>query len=49
MSEYTGMKFSFILLFSVFFVYAGSAQDLEVGIFGGGCYYLGDVNPSGHF
>ncbi|MBL7137871.1 MAG: hypothetical protein ISS17_03760 [Bacteroidales bacterium] len=43
------MKFSFILLFSVFFVYAGSAQDLEVGIFGGGCYYLGDVNPSGHF
>ncbi|MFH1298035.1 MAG: DUF6089 family protein [Bacteroidota bacterium] len=37
------------MFFSVFFVSAGSAQDMEIGIFGGGSYYLGDVNPSNHF
>ncbi|MEI6884961.1 MAG: DUF6089 family protein [Bacteroidota bacterium] len=26
-----------------------SAQSLEVGVFGGGCYYLGDLNPGKHF
>jgi len=25
------------------------AQDLEVGLIGGGCYYLGDLNPGKHF
>lgn len=43
------MRFSVILLLSFFIVSFGSAQDLEMGIFGGGSYYLGDVNPSGHF
>lgn len=38
--------------FSVLFITLLSpalSQDLEVGLFGGGSYYLGDVNPSGHF
>ena len=26
-----------------------SAQTLEAGLFGGGCYYLGDLNPGKHF
>lgn len=25
------------------------AQSIEVGLFGGGCYYLGDLNPGKHF
>jgi len=43
------MRLSFVLLLTIFFSSAGLAQDLEVGIFGGGSYYIGDVNPSGHF
>ncbi|NQV01048.1 MAG: outer membrane beta-barrel protein, partial [Bacteroidia bacterium] len=43
------MRYSLLVLLSLIFVFSGSAQDLEVGVFGGGSYYLGDVNPSGHF
>jgi len=43
------MRYSLLLLFSLMFFSSASAQDLEVGLFGGGSYYLGDVNPSGHF
>jgi len=43
------MRISLLLLLSLIFLSSGSAQDLEMGIFGGGSYYLGDVNPSGHF
>jgi len=44
-----GMKLSLITLFSIVFLFSGSAQDLEVGMYGGGSYYLGDLNPSNHF
>jgi len=43
------MRYSLLLLFFLMFFSSASAQDLEVGLFGGGSYYLGDVNPSGHF
>jgi hypothetical protein len=44
-----GMRYFFIgLCFLVLSLPAG-AQIMEVGVFGGGSYYLGDVNPSGHF
>jgi len=36
----------FLLLF---FTISGEAQDLEVGPFCGGSYYLGDLNPGKHF
>jgi len=29
--------------------YIANAQDFEVGLFGGGSYYLGDLNPGIHF
>ncbi len=29
--------------------YFGRSQDLDVGLSGGGCYYLGDLNPGMHF
>lgn len=32
-----------------FFSSAASAQSIEVGVFGGGSYYLGDLNPGKHF
>jgi hypothetical protein len=36
---------------SIFWLYGSclSAQDLEVGLFGGGSYYLGDLNPGKQF
>ena len=43
------MRIAFVTLFSVVLLSAGSAQELEVGVFGGGSYYLGDLNPSVHF
>ena len=30
-------------------LYAAQSQDFEVGITGGGVYYIGDLNPSSHF
>ncbi len=44
-----GMRLSLITLFTIVFLFFGNAQDLEVGLFGGGSYYLGDLNPSIHF
>ncbi len=42
-----------IMMFAVFHLFLGgpgaSAQDIEVGLTGGGCYYLGDLNPGKHF
>ena len=43
------MRLSLIALFFTVFLFSGSAQDLEVGVYGGGSYYLGDLNPSNHF
>ncbi|MBE0648430.1 MAG: outer membrane beta-barrel protein [Bacteroidales bacterium] len=43
------MRFLVIFLLFVIPWSSGSAQDLEVGVMGGGTYYLGDLNPSGHF
>lgn len=40
------------LLFSALFVFTvlfASAQSQEIGLFGGGAYYLGDLNPGYHF
>jgi hypothetical protein len=37
------------LLFLVVFLSGTRGQDLEFGVFGGGAYYLGDLNPSRHF
>jgi hypothetical protein len=40
------------LLFSVIFVLSAgwvSAQSQEIGLFAGGSYYLGDINPGYHF
>lgn len=49
MSEYTGMRFTTVLLLLILCGINAISQDLEVGLFGGGSYYIGDVNPSGHF
>lgn len=39
-----------IILLVVFFANAAAfSQDMEAGIFGGGSYYLGDINPGMHF
>ena len=38
-----------ISFFCVFCLFRAGAQDLEVGFIGGGCYYLGDLNPGKHF
>jgi len=40
------------LFLGLFFFFCGArsqAQELEVGIVAGGCYYLGDLNPGKHF
>ncbi|MCX6283347.1 MAG: DUF6089 family protein [Bacteroidetes bacterium] len=39
------------LAVSLFWLYGSSlsAQSLEAGLYGGGCYYLGDLNPGKHF
>jgi len=38
-----------ILLLGAVIVLPARSQDLEIGIFGGGSYYLGDINPGLHF
>ncbi|MCF8387102.1 MAG: DUF6089 family protein [Bacteroidales bacterium] len=40
--------FAAIVLISGFH-FQGKSQELEVGLFGGGSYYLGDINPGLHF
>ena len=42
--------FRFFHLF-IFVVLASSvfSQTMEIGLYGGGCYYLGDLNPGKHF
>ncbi|MCX6286498.1 MAG: DUF6089 family protein [Bacteroidetes bacterium] len=39
------------LAVSIFWLYGSSvpAQSLEAGLYGGGCYYLGDLNPGKQF
>ena len=41
-----GISFILILFFSVTNV---TAQTPEIGVFGGGAYYIGDLNPYAHF
>jgi hypothetical protein len=38
-----------LLLIIVLLAFNSNAQRNEVGIFGGGSYYLGDINPTKHF
>lgn len=38
-----------IISFMWFYLPSSKAQDLEVGLFGGGAYYLGDINPGKQF
>ena len=49
----TTFLFRIMMMFpGVFLFFPGyytAAQDLEVGLFGGGSYYLGDLNPGTHF
>lgn len=46
----TGLKMvACLLLFLLAFAKAPVAQEFEVGLAGGGMYYLGDLNPGGHF
>ena len=43
-------RWFFILLLSASLMPSkGSGQDLDIGLTAGGCYYLGDLNPSVHF
>ncbi len=43
-------KILFIAIVLIFgFQLKGKSQELEVGLFGGGSYYLGDINPGLHF
>ncbi|MEI7661208.1 MAG: DUF6089 family protein [Bacteroidota bacterium] len=44
----TGKSFFLVFLFISGF-HTVKSQDLEVGLTGGGCYYLGDLNPGQHF
>jgi hypothetical protein len=44
----TGRSF-FLVIFFLLVGHAGKSQDLEVGLAGGGGYYLGDLNPAKHF
>ena len=39
----------FLVILIVLLSQPVKSQDLEVGITGGGCYYLGDLNPGKHF
>jgi len=43
------MRFILGLLFFLSLFSSGFSQEFEVGLSGGGSYYLGDVNPSSHF
>ncbi|MEI8201518.1 MAG: DUF6089 family protein [Bacteroidota bacterium] len=42
-------KFTYSILFLLLFMSSAYAQRHELGVFAGGSYYLGDLNPSGHF
>lgn len=42
-------KYLILLGFLFSFSFSTPAQTLEVGVFGGGSYYLGDLNPALHF
>ncbi|MFA8450866.1 MAG: DUF6089 family protein [Bacteroidales bacterium] len=42
-------KTFFGLFFSILLALGAKAQNLEVGLFAGGSYYLGDINPDIHF
>jgi Domain of unknown function (DUF6089) len=41
-------RFFYLFVF-VFFASSVFSQTMEIGIYGGGCYYLGDLNPGKHF
>lgn len=41
-------KYYFTIIFSLIYL-SIFAQRSEIGIFGGGAYYIGDLNPSSHF
>jgi len=41
-----GMKKSLILFLLILISFAGNTQDMEVGVYAGGSYYIGDLNPS---
>lgn len=43
------MKKLFFIIITVFLALQGNSQSLEVGLFGGGSYYVGDINPMMHF
>ena len=42
-------KSFFLVIFFLSVCHTVNSQDLDVGITGGGCYYLGDLNPGKHF
>jgi len=42
-------KLLFLVIFFLFVFNPVKSQDLEVGLTGGGSYYLGDLNPGKHF
>ncbi|MFZ4521332.1 MAG: DUF6089 family protein [Bacteroidales bacterium] len=42
-------KILFLVVLFISMFSSVKSQDLEVGFTGGGCYYLGDLNPGGHF
>ncbi len=43
------IKYLIPLGFMLLLAFTSRAQTLEVGVFGGGSYYLGDLNPTLHF
>ncbi|MFH1161200.1 MAG: DUF6089 family protein [bacterium] len=43
------MRIFLSTLFTVTFLYSVHSQDFEAGIYGGGSYYLGDLNPSANY
>lgn len=48
--DLVNMKKLFIATISFFVLsFNMNAQELEIGFFGGGSYYLGDINPGKHF
>ena len=49
-SPATGLRIStLILLVFLALPFTAKTQEFEVGLLGGGTYYLGDLNPGGHF
>lgn len=43
------LKGLFVGAFLLLFINSGQTQTMEIGLFGGGSYYLGEMNPSIHF